>query len=80
MKTGHQRRYMMVFAIVGLVPAGWSRAGDEACCNGAVSDGIREAEISQAARELVELAKVEGSDQAAIASEPSRGFSIWPST
>jgi cardiolipin synthase len=57
---------MIVFAIVGLVSSGWSGAGDEASGNGAVSDGIREAEIRQAARELVELAKVEGSDQAAI--------------
>ena len=72
MKTGHQRLRIMVFAIVGLVPAGWSRAGDEACCNAAVADGIREAEIRQAARELVELAKVEGSDQVAIHQAQSR--------
>ncbi len=66
MKTGHQRRCMMVFAIGGLVLAGWSRAGDEASCNAVVPDGTREAEIHQAARELVELAKVVGSDRAAI--------------
>ena len=72
MKTGHQRRCMIVFAIVGLVLAGWSRAGDEASCNAVVPDGTREAEISQAARELVELAKVEGSDQAAIDQAQSR--------